>query len=128
MKPTAPAPGFVGSLRQLGDGLIATVQDRVRLISLELQEEKVQLLRVHLWLSVALFTGLLAVTFASLTLLYLFRDRAPLAVLAALTGLYTLACTVMVLGLRRMLRGQPPPFSATLEELEKDRTCLRKET
>jgi uncharacterized membrane protein YqjE len=121
----APVPGLIGALRQAGDGLIATVQDRVALVSLEVQEEKARLLRVHLWLSLALGTGLLALTFASLAVVYLLRHYAPLAALLGFTLLYAAACGAVVAGLRRLLRDEPRPFAASLEELEKDRACLR---
>ena len=38
--PPAP-PGLMESFRTLGDGLMASVQDRLELFSLELQEEKI---------------------------------------------------------------------------------------
>ena len=125
MNTNAPAPGFVGSLRQLGDGLIATVQDRVALISLEVQEQKQQLLQAQLWLSVTLFTGLLAMIFASLTIVVVLWRRAPVAALVSLTVLYTAACLALAIGLRRRLRAEARPFALTLAELEKDRTCLQ---
>lgn len=123
--PGAPAPGLVGALCRAGDNLLATVQDRVALVALELQEEKLRLIRVHLWLSLALGTGLLALTFASLTVVYLIWPYAPLAVLLGFTGLYGAACAAVVAGLRRLLREEPRPFAATLEELAKDRVCLQ---
>ena len=127
-KPPSPAPGFVGSLRQLGDGLIATIQDRVTLFSLEFKEEKEQLIQVHLWVTAALCSGLLAIVFASLTIVYLCWERAPLAALVSLTLLYSATGTAIVIGLRRRLRQQPRPFAATLAELEKDRACLLPKT
>lgn len=123
----APAPGLLGALCRAGDGLLATVQDRVALVSLELQEEKARLIRVHLWLSLALGTGLLALTFGSLAVVYLLRHYAPLAALLGFTVLYAGACGAVVAGLRRLLRDEPRPFAASLEELEKDRACLHPE-
>jgi len=123
----APAAGLVGALRRAGDSLLATVQDRVALVALEVQEEKARLLRVHLWLSLALGTGLLALTFGSLAVVYLLRNYSPLATLLGFTALYAAACGAVVAGLRRLLRDEPRPFDASLEELAKDRTCLHPE-
>ena len=54
-----PAPtGLMGAFRTLGDGLMASVQDRLELFSLELQEEKFRLIRIFCWISAALFTGM----------------------------------------------------------------------
>ena len=75
--PPAPA-GFMDSFRSLGDGLMASVQDRLELFSVELQEEKFRLIRTFLWISAALFTGMMTVMFASLTVVYLFWESAIL--------------------------------------------------
>ena len=121
-----PAPaGILGSFRVLGDSLLATAQDRLELLSVELQEEKYRLIRIFLWISTAVFTGMMAVTFASLTLVYLFWDSARLAVLGGLAAFYTVALVVIVILFRRFLARQPSPFAATLEEIGEDRACIR---
>ena len=120
--------GFVGSLRSLGDGLLATVQDRLKLVSLEVQEEKLRLIRMFVWISAAVFAGLMTITFASLTLVYLFWDTARLAVLGGLTALYAGALMVIIVAFRRYLARQPSPFAATLHEIGEDRACIRTES
>ena len=122
--PPAPA-GFLDSFRTLGDGLMASVQDRLELFSLELQEEKFRLIQIFFWISAALFTGMMTVMFASLTLVYLFWDSARLAVLGGLTLLYGGSLVAIVITLRRFLARQPKPFAATLEEIGEDRACIR---
>ena len=121
-----PAPsGLFESFRTLGDGLIASLQDRVELFSVELQEEKFRLIRTFVWISAAIFTGMMAVTFASLTLVYFFWDTARLGVLGGLTLLYTGIAVAIVIALRRFHARQPRPFAATLQEIEQDRACIR---
>ncbi|MDI1319099.1 MAG: phage holin family protein, partial [bacterium] len=85
--PPAPA-GFMGAFRALGDSLLATVSDRLELFSIELQEEKFRLIQTFVWISAALFAGMMAITFASLTLVYLVWESARLAVLGGLAVLY----------------------------------------
>ncbi len=122
----SPAPaGFLASFRALGDSLLATAQDRLELFSVEVQEEKFRLIRIFLWISAAVFTGMLAITFASLTLVYLFWDSARLAVLGGLTLVYTGALVAIIIAFRRFLARQPHPFAATLQEIGEDRTCTR---
>lgn len=120
--------GFLGSFRELGDGLLATVHDRLELISIELQEEKYRLIQTFIWISAALFTGMMAVTFASLTLVYLFWESARLAVLGGLAVLYAGALIAIIVALRRFLSRQPNPFAATLHEMGEDRACIRDES
>jgi uncharacterized membrane protein YqjE len=118
-------PGFLGSFRALGDGLLATVHDRLELFSVELHEEKLRLVQTFIWISAAVFTGMIAITFASLTLVYLFWESARLAALGGLTLLYGAAFVAIITGFRRYLACQPKPFAATLQEIGEDRACIR---
>jgi uncharacterized membrane protein YqjE len=123
--PPAPAAGFMDSLRTLGDGLAAGVHDRLELFSLELQEEKFRLIQIFVWISAAVFTAMMTLAFASLTVVYLFWESARLAVLGGLTLLYAAALVAIIVALRRYLARQPVPFAATLQEITEDRTCIR---
>ncbi len=119
------SPGLLGSLRALGDSLLGMVEDRIELFSVELQEEKCRLIQTFMWISAALFAAMLAITFASLTLVYLFWDTARLAVLGGLTLFYAGALAAIIVALRRFIARQPLPFSATQQEIQKDRACIR---
>lgn len=124
MEKAPPArPGFLGSFRALGDGLLATVHDRLELFSIELHEEKIRLVQAFIWISAAVFTAMMAATFASLTLVYLFWESARFAVLGSLTLLYTAALVAIVTGFRRYLARQPMPFAASLQEITEDRAA-----
>ncbi len=123
--PPPASPGFLGSFRALGDGLLATVEGRVELFSVELQEEKFRLIQAMLWISAVVFAGMMAAMFASLTLVYLFWDSARLAVLGGLAAFYAAALVAIILAFRRHLARQPKPFAATLDELGADRSCIR---
>jgi uncharacterized membrane protein YqjE len=123
-----PAPaGFLDTLRDLGTGLCGAVEERVELLSLELQEEKLRLVQIFVWTSAAVFTGMMAITFASLTLVYLFWDSARIAVLGGLTAFYAAALGGIIYVFRRRIVRQPPPFAATLQELREDRACIQQE-
>lgn len=124
-QPEPALPGFLDSLRQLGANLLGSVHDRAELLAVELQEEKVRLVQTFVWICAAVFTGMMALTFVSLTLVYLFWDQARLAVLAGLALFYLAALGGIVAAFRRYLARQPRPFEATLEELREDRSCIR---
>ena len=119
--------GFLGSIRSLGDGLLASLQDRLKLVSIEVQEEKYRLIRTFVWISAVVFSGMMTITFASLTLVYLFWETARLAVLGGLTALFAGALVVIIVAFRRYLARQPQPFTATLHEIGEDRACIRTE-
>ena len=115
----------MGSLRTLCDGLIASGEKRLELLSVELQEEKLRLIQVFMWISAIIFAGMMAIMFSSLVLVYLFWESARLGVLGGLAFLYTAAFVAMILAFRRYLARQPKPFAATIGELGEDRACIR---
>jgi uncharacterized membrane protein YqjE len=130
MEPDTPpdSPGILGSLRTLADGFLGTVEDRLGLVSIELQEEKYRLIQTFFWISAILFSAVMAITFASLTLVYIFWESARLAVLGSLAVLYAAALLIIIVAFRRYLARQPELFGATLQELRHDRSCIREET
>src|SRR5471032_1186873 len=118
MEPATPAPaGYLSSLRSLGDGFLTSVQDRLELFTVELQEEKFRLIQTFIWISAAVFAAVMTVTFASLTLVYLFWESARLAVLGGLAVFYAVALVVIIIAFRRFIARQPSPFAATLHEI-----------
>ncbi len=123
--PPPPPAGIMDSLRSLADGLLASAQDRIGLFSLELQEEKFRLIQIFFWISAVIFLGMMAIMFASLTLVYLFWESARLTVLGGLTLFYAGALLTMIIAFRRNLARQPKPFASTLEEIGADRACIR---
>src|SRR5271169_3156550 len=107
METESPAPpGILGSFRTLADGLVSSAQDRLGLISIELQEEKLRLVQTLFWVSAVFFAGTMALTFASLALVYLFWESARLAVLAGLALAYTGALIALIVAFRRYLARQ----------------------
>jgi uncharacterized membrane protein YqjE len=120
------SPGFIDSLAGLGDNLLGTLQERIELISVELQEEKYRLVQLIIWISATVFAATMTLTFLTLTVVYLFWDTARLAVLGGFTGLYGVALVLVVIALRRVFTHQPKPFEATIESITEDRACIRK--
>lgn len=121
-----PAPAFTDSLKELGDGVLHLVQSRVQLLVVELQEEKFRLVSLCMFVGGLLITGMLALTFVSLTLVYVFWETARLAVIGGLAAFYTASVIALVVMFRRHLARQPRPFAGTEWEIEEDRACIRK--
>ncbi len=124
---SSSSTGLLGSLRQLGDNLLGTVQDRLELLSVEVQEEKLRLIQAFIWISVAVFAGMMTLVFLSLTVVYLFWEQARLAVLVGLTVFYAIAFLAVVCAFRRHLARQPRPLESTLREITEDRSCIPRE-
>jgi len=121
------APAFLGlidRLRRLADNLVGTARDRLDLLGLELQEEKLRLVRLFVWISAALLSAMMAIGFLSLTVVFLASPRTRPAVLIGLTVIYAVAALFIALGLRRRLAQAPRVFEATVDELTRDRSCF----
>ena len=119
------SPGFIDSLAGLGASLLKTLQERIELISIELQEEKYRLVQLIIWISATVFAGGMTLTFATITVVYLFWDSARIAVLAGFTGFYGIALIFVIRALRRVFTHQPKPFEATIGSLTEDRECIQ---
>lgn len=124
---TPASSGLLDALRKLGGSLIGTVHDRIELFSVEVREEKFRLIRLFVAISAAIFAAMMAVTFASITLVYLFWESARIPVLVGLTLTYTGALAWILIALRNHLARQPKPFAGTIQELKEDRECFRTE-
>ena len=125
-KPPPPSLGLLGSLRALSEILLGTLQDRLELFSVELQEEKFRLIQMFVWISAAVCAGMLATTFASLTLVYLFWESGRLFVLGGLATFFSGVLVAIIIAFRRFIARQPIPFAASRQELGADRACIRK--
>ena len=104
--------------------LLTIAENRLELLTVEVQEERERLLRAFLLaLAVAAF-GLLAgmtLTAAIVVLLWAW----PVAVLVTLSVLYGAAAVCLCRRLTRLLR-EWETLPATLDQLRKDRACLEK--
>ena len=115
-------PGLFKSLRKLVTTLAAVLHNRVELFAVELQEERHRLIEVLVLAGGVLVLGTLAVAVFSAVLIFLFAE--PYRIYAALgVGvLYLAAAAVLVVRLKRRLRGEP--FEETLNQIKKDCECL----
>jgi uncharacterized membrane protein YqjE len=125
MADSSSSPGLLSSIRELADGVVGSVQDRLALFSVEFQEEKFRLIRNFIWLGAAFFTAVLALMFVSLAIVYCFYGPARLVALAVFAVIYTVAFILVALGARRNLAEEGRPFASTLQEVARDRACIR---
>jgi uncharacterized membrane protein YqjE len=111
--------------KQFAARLLIIGENRLELLQVEVQEERERLLLAFLLaLGVAAF-GLLAALTLTAGIVVLFWPYSHLAALMILTGLYGAAGIFLYYKLSRLLRDWQS-FSATLDQLRKDRACLEK--
>jgi uncharacterized membrane protein YqjE len=119
-----PPAGILESLRRMGRTGVAVLQNRLELLSVELEEQKLRLVRVLVLAGAAIFLGNTALLAVSAIIVVLAGKEARLAVLIGLSVLYVLAALGAFLALRKELRSAPPPFRDSVAELKKDTDWL----
>jgi uncharacterized membrane protein YqjE len=119
------APTLIESLRRLAAGAASTVQNRIELFAVELQEEKSWLVWTFLWAAACVAFGILAVISVSVTIVWLSPPEWRSYELVALSLLLAVAFVSAVLALRKLVRERPPPLADTVSELKKDIEWIR---
>ncbi|MDX2108856.1 MAG: phage holin family protein [Verrucomicrobiota bacterium] len=111
--------------RRFAQRLLTIGENRLELLTLEVQEERQRLLHAFLLaLGVAAF-GLLASIALTAAVVVAFWEYSPVLVLLIMTVLYGSAGVSLSLRLTRLLRDLQT-FPATMDQLRKDRACLAK--
>lgn len=121
MSENSPSPeGILASVRRMAETALRTVQNRVELFALELQEEKCWLISTLLWAAAAVFFCGLAIIFVVGTVVYLSPENARPWVFGGFALLFVYLAINAVVGLRRSMQNKKPPLSDTVGELKKD--------
>lgn len=115
----------MASARRVLDSALALAEDRLRLLSVELQQEKWRLVDLLLRAAAAVVLALLAVVAATATLIYLLWPLSPLGALLGVTIVYALAAIILLKGIQKRVKEGPRPFAGTISEFQRDRECLR---
>ena len=113
-------PGILSTLRRLCATALAVVQNRVELFAVEVQEQKVRLVKILLLTAAAVFLANTALLVMTVTIVVLAGDEVRKPMLIGISAFYVVAAGVAFLLLRRELRSAPPPFEDSVGELKKD--------
>src|SRR5882672_5418455 len=124
---TESSPGLFSSVKRLLSTALAGVENRFELFLVELREERFRVFDVLLLGCAAAVLGFMALLTVTVTLVVMFWDSARMAVLVILSVCYLLATLGILWRLRIRLRNWSS-FSATLDELKKDRSCLEEKS
>lgn len=127
MSTSPPNPGgWLDSLRRIGDSFLTLTRSRFELFTVELQEEKLRLFNLLIWITLAAafgFAGVFIIVIALAIWLWAIGGYLGLIALgvAALAG-----AAGILLSIRNQLQTGPAPFAQTVAEFRKDGECLRK--
>lgn len=127
MSTSPPNPGgWLDSLRRIGDSFLTLTRSRFELFTVELQEEKLRLFNLLIWITLAAAFGFAGVFIIVITLaIWLWAIGGYLGLIAL--GVAALAGAAgILLSIRNQLQTGPAPFAQTVAEFRKDGECLRK--
>jgi uncharacterized membrane protein YqjE len=123
--PLNSLPHLGDASKRLAQQALVVVENRMQLLLVEVQEERERIFEAFcLGLAVAVFT-LLAGVALSVTITVICWQWSPIAALLILTAVYT-GIAVFLYGKLARLRRDWQSFSATFNELKKDRECLKR--
>jgi uncharacterized membrane protein YqjE len=126
MSDTPPITGgWFESLRRIGGSLSALLRSRFELFTVELQEEKLRLLNLLVWLGLALALATAGIFVAIIALAFWLWEVAGYAGLIGLAAVALAAALGILWTIRRKIQTGPAPFAQTVAELRKDGECLR---
>lgn len=115
---------MLGSVRELARTLLAFAETRARLAATDLEEQLVRSIEIALWTAFTLLFLGVALIFLSLMIVLAFWDRSPALAAALVAAAHLLAAALAGFGLRSRLKERPAFFTATLDELSKDRRSM----
>lgn len=121
----SPTRGLLHSLRRVLAGVIEIVQTRIELVITELEEQRLRTGQIAATAFFALFFLAMAIILGTLTVVMLFWQTNPIAVLAGFTALYLALAIIAAVVLRARFKARPRLLSATLAELLRDRDHLK---
>lgn len=121
---TPRSRGLFSSLRGLAATGVATLQNRLELLSVELQEEKARLLGLLVYGAAALILLATGVVFAAVFITVLLWDSHRLLALGVFSALFLAAGVFALTAARRLTASASRPFEASLAELVRDRAAL----
>ena len=115
--------GILASLRRLLKTVLAIAENRLDLLLVEMREEGLRFFDALLLTGVVIVLLLMTLLIPTLAVVVLCVKANRLDLLVALVLLYLAATIICFWRLRSRLKNWAP-FSATLDELKKDKACL----
>jgi uncharacterized membrane protein YqjE len=120
-EPGTASAGAFGHLRDLVRHAAAALENRARLFSVELEEEKGRIIESFIWAAAACLLALLFLVVVTATVILVFPEDLRAYAAGGFALLYLLGTTLAWLNLRALWKQARPPFEHTIAELRKDR-------
>jgi uncharacterized membrane protein YqjE len=118
--------GLINSIKTLTDTLLDLAQTRLELLAVDLEEDRLRVMRLAFVSFLMLFFFFLGVVLITLLIIIAFWDQYQLLTIGLIAILYFILAGALGIYLMRQLKGKSRPklFSASLAEIMKDRIAL----
>jgi uncharacterized membrane protein YqjE len=121
----AASGGLLHSIKHLAGSLLGAAQTRLEILATEIEEERVRLEQLLLFLLAAAFCLAMGIVLCVALIVLYYWDTHRLAAVGILAAGFLAAGVVSGLILRDKAKTRPKPFAITRGELAKDRAMLR---
>ena len=113
------------SLRNLAATLVTLLRTRFELLATEIEEERIRLLQLLFWMAGALFFFGVGILLLVILLVAVFWDSSyRVTAIVALAGIFLAAGVGMARVVHNLMYARPRLFSASLDELARDKEQL----
>jgi uncharacterized membrane protein YqjE len=117
--------GLLHSIKHLAQTLLGAAQTRLEILATEIEEERVRLEQLLLFLLAAAFCLAMGIVLCVALVVLFYWETHRLAAVGLLAAAFLAAGVVLGLILRDKAKTRPKPFAITRGELAKDRAMLR---
>jgi uncharacterized membrane protein YqjE len=119
--------GLLQNARRIASSVLEALETRLELLSVEFKEEKAWLLQLLVWASMTIFLMVASTIMITLTVLFAFWDNPETRVpaLVIVTLVYVALAVTGFFRLKVLVKDRPVPFSETIDQLKKDKQCLK---
>jgi uncharacterized membrane protein YqjE len=116
------SPGLGTLLGRAGHAALRSIHNRVELLAVEWQEERLRFAHMLLLAMVVVFLATMGALLLTATIIFLFPEGARIYATAVLALLYLLGAVGAWLALRTALKREP--FNESINQVKKDRLWL----
>lgn len=117
--------GIFSSVARLLQTLRDVVENRFELFLVEMKEERIRLFDAIFLLAIGIVCAVMTLVMITLVVIVIFWDTHRILVMTLVTLAYGISAALAIVKLRNRLLGWQA-FSATIEQIKKDRSCLEK--
>jgi len=118
------ATGITALGRQMLGTVLSMLHTRGELFLTELEEEKTRVVELLIWTMAAGFLGMMFLALFTAVVIFIFPEELRIYAVGGFCVLYLAGAVFALLNLKALIKNGPPPFSATVNEIKKDRACI----